>query len=140
MANASIMNFFCCDTCGEWMTKENETILRHFNQKHKSEGRGKFPCAFCTKNFTRKWTLSRHIVNIHKHQPLSLPGLIYVPNSTVISTKKYKKYWPTGFHPLSIQICILYGNNSPYPSCLQPSVNHPPRQLTLTEGQGISLI
>lgn len=128
MANQAVINFHCCPQCGEWMRKSNETILRHLNEKHKASGSGKFHCPICIKPFARKWTVSRHILSVH-NQPLPI---IPAPSlSTHSGPRNIHHYWPPHYSPNQVFIRTLYGNNSPYPSCLQMSTKHRPRLIHL---------
>lgn len=130
MANAIVANLHCCKECGTWMKKDHRTIIRHLNEAHKDTGKGMFVCPICVKPFTRQWTLSRHSLSIHKFK-------INTSNSITPSLirhqhkKNCKSIWSKNYQPLSVTFRVLYGNNSPYPSCLQPSVTHPPRTVAL---------
>lgn len=130
MANAIVTNYHCCQECGQWMKKDHRTIQRHLNEMHKEKGKGMFVCPICIKPFTRFWTLSRHSRTIHNvtHLDLTstLPVLVTKP-----TTSKIAQYWPLNYKPRSVIFRVLYGNNSPYPSCLQLAANHPLRTVAL---------
>lgn len=132
MANQAVINFHCCPECGEWMRKSNETILQHLNEKHKASGIGKFHCPICIKPFARKWTVSRHIRSIHQQTPsnISTPTL-----STYKRPQKAPNQWPSLYAPDGVSIRVLFGNNSPYPSCLQISTKHPPKFVCLNRSK-----
>lgn len=129
MANASVLNFHYCHECGDWTKNENEAILRHIELCHKSEGKGMFICPVCIKPYSRKWTLSRHVKTIHHRTDICLPSPSLVRKNN--NPPPSHPIWPSDFNPSSINIRVLYGNNSPYPSCFQVSASHPPRTLTL---------
>lgn len=130
MANAIVAHLHFCKECGTWMKRDHQTILHHLNEAHKNNGKGMFICPICIKPFSRFWTLSRHTRTIHnvilQDSASFLPTLI--PNQ---KTTKASRLWPTHYKPPSVTLRIFYGNNSPYPSCLQPSVFHRPRIVTL---------
>lgn len=132
MANASLFNLSCCHVCGEWMRKDDDLMLLHLNTHHRPKGKGMFSCPFCIKLYTRKWTLDRHVINIHKRIPPT-QSIKTFTESTTLSTGKKRNihYWPTTYTPNSVQFRVLFANNSPYPSCSQAAVNHPPRTLLL---------
>lgn len=133
MANALVQNIHYCIHCGDWMKKDARTIQKHLNTVHKDKGKGKFLCPICQKSFTRKWSTIRHIKSVHESTPdftrISLPSL--VPHRHGLKTLHQPYRWPNDYNPRQISICVLYGNNSPYPSMLQTSSLHPPRTVHL---------
>lgn len=130
MANIMVLKAHHCTVCGVWVKNENQSFLRHYKEEHSSEGKGMFECPICLKNYSRKWTLTRHLTSSHPRIHTTLPAPSFVPNSCLtkpVSTS----HWPMDFYPSQIHIRVFYGNNSPYPSCFQKSVLHPPRTLVL---------
>lgn len=141
MANISLLNLSCCHVCGEWMRKDNDLMLQHLNTEHRTTGRGMFICPFCIKPYTRKWTLDRHVITIHqKPAPAMSKITVRKPNDSKITKRKKPYYWPNHFTPTSVQFRVIYANNSPYPSCSQAAVNHPPRTLPLRQNSPSSHI